>query len=59
VGLGLSDFGIGAHSYQQSRVVSAKIFIGSNREHRNRRLFLTLNDNALILATSRDQDDFN
>ena len=26
-GLGLSDFGISAHLYQQSRVVSAKIFM--------------------------------
>jgi len=59
MGLGLSDFGISAHLYQQSRVVSAKIFMGSNREHRNRRLFLTLKGNALILAMSRDQDDFN
>jgi hypothetical protein len=52
VGLGLSDLGISAHSYQQSQVVLAEIFIGSNREHRNRRLFLTLKGNALILATS-------
>ena len=58
-GLGLSDFGIGAHSYQQSRVISARIFIGSNRVHHNRRLLLTLKGNALILATSRDRDDFN